>query len=204
MLNKFSLTQSTMKYVAVKEAVFPFSRFTGTDVFLGPEMKSTGEVMGIDNSFSHAFAKSQLAANISLPNSGTIFISVKDEDKVEIAIVCKHLVDAGFQISATNGTAKFLRKKDFMVESIKKVSEGSPNAIDLILSNKIQLIINTASDTVSTKDSFSMRQTAVMKKIPYYTTVAGAMCVANAIQSIKKDSLQIKSLQEHYKKLDFK
>ena len=199
MLNKFSLTKSTMKYVAVKEAVFPFSRFTGTDVFLGPEMKSTGEVMGIDNSFSHAFAKSQLAANISLPNSGTIFISVKDEDKGEIAIVCKHLVDSGFQISATNGTAKFLRKKDFMVESIKKVSEGSPNVIDLILSNKIQLIINTASDPVSTKDSFSMRQTAVMKKIPYYTTVAGAMCVANAIQSIQKDSLKVKSLQEHYK-----
>mgnify|MGYP001173375193 FL=1 len=198
-LSDFELSHNKMNHISVKEAVFPFARFPGTDVILGPEMKSTGEVMGIGSTFGEAFAKSQLGANIKLPLKGQVFISIKDEDKKNIIPVAKNLENLGFKICATSGTAKTLNDNNIKTKYIKKVIEGRPNAVDAMLSKEIQLVINTVEGTNSIKDSFSLRQTALLNKIPYYTTLQGAQAATLAIKSIKNKHLKVKSLQSYFK-----
>ena len=197
-LSNFNLTESKTSHIAVKEAVFPFARFPGTDVILGPEMKSTGEVMGIGSTFGEAFAKSQLGANVNLPKKGEVFISVKDDDKQKIIPIAKKLVDLGFTICATSGSAETLNNNKIKAKYIKKVVEGRPNIVDAMLSNDIQLVINTSEGVTSIKDSFSLRQTALLNKIPYYTTLQGANAASLAIKSIIDKSINVKSIQSYF------
>ena len=196
-INFKKLKFSDPKHVSVKESVFPFNRFPGVDLILGPEMKSTGEVMGIDKNFSIAFAKAQISSGINLPVSGTVFISVKDKDKKPIIKLSKKLIDIGFCIFATKGTAKYLEERNIQVIKIKKVYEGSPNVVDALRKNKIQLVINTTEGSESIADSFSLRRTTLKKNIPYYTTIAGAIAAVDAIKSISRGDMRIKSLQSH-------
>ena len=171
---EFKLSTDELGHVAVKEAVFPFARFPGVDVFLGPEMKSTGEVMGIDVDFGRAFAKSQLGASTRLPQSGTVFISVKDADKDAYIPICRDLAEMGFTILATGGTTDALTAAGVPATRINKVMEGRPHAVDAMLSGQIDLVFNTAHGAGAIKDSFSLRQTALSNTIPYYTTVQAA------------------------------
>ena len=196
-LASFNLQDIKLEHVAVKEAVFPFARFPGVDIFLGPEMKSTGEVMGVDTDFGRAFAKSQLGAGTDLPLTGTVFISVKDEDKAEFVEICRDLVADGFSIVATGGTTDALTKAGVPATRINKVMEGRPHAVDAMLSGDIQLVFNTAKGASAIKDSFSLRQTALTNKIPYYTTVSGSRAAGQAIRAMRKGQLDVKSLQEH-------
>ncbi|MFQ5955973.1 MAG: carbamoyl-phosphate synthase large subunit, partial [Kiloniellales bacterium] len=159
-------------YVAVKEAVFPFARFPGVDVLLGPEMKSTGEVMGLDPSFAGAFAKAQLGAGNVLPLEGTVFISVKDQDKSAMIEPGRRLVEMGFRLIATDGTAGFLSARGLQVKTVNKVIQGSPHAVDAMLSGEVKMVFNTTLGRQAIKDSFSLRETALMHRIPYFTTVA--------------------------------
>ena len=183
----------------MKEAVFPFARFPGVDVILGPEMKSTGEAMGIDRDFARAFAKSQLSAGSTLPQSGCVFVSVKESDKAHITPVAKQLAGLGFTLVATRGTANFLKEAGIAVEMVNKVREGRPHIVDQLKDNKIALVINTTDGSQSLVDSFSIRRTALLGKIPYYTTVAGARAVAQAIAAIKQGGgLDVKSIQEYF------
>jgi len=186
-----------LPHVAVKEAVFPFSRFPGVDVFLGPEMKSTGEVMGIDNDFGRAFAKSQLAASTVLPLEGAVFISVKDSDKAAFIPICRDLVALGFELLATGGTTNALNEANVPATRINKVMEGRPHAVDAMLSNQISLVFNTAQGAPAIRDSFSLRQTALKNTIPYYTTVSGSRAAVEAIKSMKNDMLGVKSIQDY-------
>ena len=197
-LSNFNLTEPKTSHIAVKEAVFPFARFPGTDVILGPEMKSTGEVMGIGSTFGEAFAKSQLGANVNLPKKGEVFISVKDDDKQKIIPIAKKLVELGFTICATSGSAETLNNNKIKAKYIKKVVEGRPNIVDAMLSNDIQLVINTSEGVTSIKDSFSLRQTALLNKIPYYTTLQGANAASLAIKSIIDKSINVKSIQSYF------
>ena len=183
--------------VAVKEAVFPFKRFKGVDVLLGPEMKSTGEVMGLDLSFGSAFAKSQIATGIKLPVDGNVFVSVKDNDKPLVYNCCKKLLAMGFSIFCTKGTAKYLTKKNIEVSIINKVQEGRPHIVDMIKNYQINLIFNTTEGNQSISDSFSLRQAALYLNIPYYTTISGSNAAVMAIESLKKGDLDIKSLQSY-------
>ena len=192
------LLNRTQNHVAVKEAVFPFARFPGVDVFLGPEMKSTGEVMGIDRDFGRAFAKSQLAAGVDLPLAGTVFVSVKTADKKAFIPICRELVQMGFNILATSGTASYLEAAGVLAQPINKVSEGRPHAVDAMRSGEIQLVFNTAHGAASIKDSFSLRQTALSAGIPYYTTASGSKAAMDAIKSMKHDNRHVKSLQQRF------
>ncbi|MBP7793022.1 MAG: carbamoyl-phosphate synthase large subunit [Candidatus Goldbacteria bacterium] len=189
-----------LKWVAVKESVFPFSKFPGVDSVLGPEMKSTGEVMGIDVDFGRAYYKSQIAAGQKLPLSGTVFISVKNKDKRDAVLVAKKFEDMGFKIIATEGTANTFANSDIKVEKVKKVQEGRPNIVDMIKDKKVDLIINTPVGKGSRSDDFEIRRKAIMLGIPYTTTLSGAQAVVTAIESVKKKNVMIKSLQEYYKK----
>ena len=173
-LKNFKLEKQRLNHVAIKEAVFPFARFPGVDSILGPEMKSTGEVMGIDKDFSLAFAKSQLAAGAKLPTAGTVFISVRDIDKPSIVNLAVDLCNMGFLLVATTGTAKSLEKAGLKVEKIKKVLEGRPHVVDNMISGQIDLVINTTEGAQAIKDSFSLRRAAITHNIPYYTTIEGA------------------------------
>ena len=197
-LSDFKLSNRKNNHISVKEAVFPFARFPGTDVILGPEMKSTGEVMGIGLTFGEAFAKSQLGAGINLPLEGKVFISIKDDDKNNVVPIAKNLEKLGFTICATSGTSKYLNGNKIKTQYIKKVIEGRPNAVDAMLSKEIQLVINTAEGRNSIKDSFSLRQTALLNKIPYYTTIQGANAATLAIKALKSSELNIKSLQSYF------
>ena len=161
-------------------------------------MKSTGEVMGIGLTFGEAFAKSQLGAGINLPLEGKVFISIKDDDKNSVVPIAKNLKNLGFTICATSGTAKYLNNNKIETQYIKKVIEGRPNAVDAMLSKEIQLVINTAEGRNSIKDSFSLRQTALSNKIPYYTTIQGANAATLAIKALKSLKLNIKSLQSYF------
>ncbi|MFZ5425685.1 MAG: carbamoyl-phosphate synthase large subunit [Thermodesulfobacteriota bacterium] len=185
-------------YVSVKESVFPFNRFPGVDVILGPEMRSTGEVMGVDSSFGIAFMKSQLAAGQRLPESGTVFISVNDRDKQNILPAAKMFSEIGFKIVATGGTAKYLNENGVKAEKVLKVYEGRPNAADMVINGEIQLMINTVSGKKTVQDSSQLRQTTLLYGVPYTTTVAGAKAMAQAIKELKGSGLSVKSLQEHY------
>ena len=196
-LTEFKLSTDELGHVAVKEAVFPFARFPGVDVFLGPEMKSTGEVMGIDVDFGRAFAKSQLGASTRLPQSGTVFISVKDADKDAYIPICRDLAEMGFTILATGGTTDALTAAGVPATRINKVMEGRPHAVDAMLSGQIDLVFNTAHGAGAIKDSFSLRQTALSNTIPYYTTVSGSRAAVAAIAALKDQQLDVQSIQDY-------
>ncbi len=185
-------------YVAVKEAVFPFARFPGVDPVLSPEMKSTGEVMGIDRNFAIAFAKSQLGAGTILPQSGTVFVSVKDTDKAVVAPAVAKLIDLGFHIIATGGTARYLSEQGLVVETVNKVAQGRPHIVDLIKDGKVDLIFNTTEGWQSLKDSEDIRRSALLGRIPQYTTAAASVAAVEAILALQHDPLEVRPLQDYY------
>jgi carbamoyl-phosphate synthase large subunit len=187
-----------IKHIAVKEAVFPFAKFPGVDTLLGPEMKSTGEVMGIDTDFGMSFAKSQMAAGNPMPVSGRVFLSVKDKDKPGLLEVAQGLEKAGFSIVATRGTAEYLRKRGITVETVNKVTEGRPHIVDQIKDMQVDFVINTVHGAEAQKDSYSIRRTTLMKGIPYFTTISAAKAAVRGIAAIKKNHLQVKSIQEYH------
>jgi carbamoyl-phosphate synthase large subunit len=186
------------KHISVKESVFPFNRFPGVDVILGPEMKSTGEVMGIDKDFGAAFIKSQLAAGQNLPKKGNVFISVRDKDKRSIVFVAKKLKDLGFHIFSTSGTAAALQKSGLAVKVLPRLSEGRPNVLDLMKDGKIQLVINTPSGRIPRQDELKIRSTVVQYNIPYTTTVSGAQATVNGLETLINKKLTVKALQEYH------
>jgi len=179
----------------VKESVFPFNKFDGVDIILGPEMKSTGEVMGIGNDFLSAYIKSQIASGTNLPLKGRVFLSIDNDNKNKIIDVAKKLENLNFEIIATKGTAKLLKENNILVKIINKVKEGSPHIVDSLLDNKINLVINTTKTQGSIRDSYSIRRTSLMSNIPYYTTIAGAKVAVDAIENLKNVNLDVKSLQ---------
>ena len=187
-----------IRHVAVKEAVFPFNRFPGVDLLLGPEMKSTGEVMGLDFDFGRAFAKSQLGSGISLPLAGTVFVSVRDRDKAGVIEPCRKLVEMGFKLVATSGTGALLKGAGLPVDIVNKVLEGRPHIVDRMVSGGVQLIFNTTEGSQAISDSFSLRRTALTHTIPYYTTLAGAKASVHAIQALKSGSLEVAALQSYF------
>ncbi|WP_456369805.1 carbamoyl-phosphate synthase large subunit [Thermodesulfatator atlanticus] len=190
------------RHVSVKEAVFPFRRFPGVDVLLGPEMKSTGEVMGIDFDFGMAFAKAQLAAGMRLPTEGKVFLSVKDQDKPLAVPIAKELVELGFKIVATKGTAKVLRISGVPVEEIPKISEKvRPNAIDMLKNGEFSLVINTAEGKESRQDAYLIRRYAMELEVPYATTISCAKAMVQAIKRLKEARLEVRPLQEYYRNL---
>jgi carbamoyl-phosphate synthase large subunit len=192
--------EKTVSCVAVKESVFPFIRFPGVDAILGPEMKSTGEVMGIDSTFGSAYAKSQIAAGQKLPIKGNVFISVKNQDKRNVIFVAKKLADLGFKIYATSGTADALRNNDIDVHVLPKLHEGRPNIIDLVKDGKISLIINTPAGKATKEDELKIRSNAILYNVPLITTVSGAQASVNGIENlIKKPKMTVTSLQEYHK-----
>ncbi len=187
-------------YVCVKESVFPFVRFPGVDAILGPEMKSTGEVMGIDSTFGAAYAKSQIAAGQNLPKEGNVFISVKNQDKRNIIFIAKKLFDLGFTIMATSGTGEALKNSDIDVVVLPKLLEGRPNILDLMKDGKIALIINTPSGKATKEDEVKIRSHAILHNVPLITTVSGAQASVNGIENmIKHKKISVKPLQEYYR-----
>ncbi|MBT5192303.1 MAG: ATP-grasp domain-containing protein, partial [Rhodospirillaceae bacterium] len=197
-LADFDLDLGHQKHVAVKEAVFPFARFPGVDVLLGPEMKSTGEVMGLDSTFAGAFAKSQIAAGTELPNEGAVFISVKNRDKPVAAELALELVRLGFEIVATTGTAKYLRDQNIAVRQVNKVLEGRPHIVDDITNGAIALIFNTTEGAQAIADSYTLRRAALTHRIPYYTTISGAKSAMQAIGHLKQRGLDVAPLQSYF------
>jgi len=185
------------QHVSVKEAVFPFVKFPGVDTILGPEMKSTGEVMGIGDTFAEAFAKSQLGANVRMPLAGNAFISVRDADKKHVVSAAETLYKAGFGILATGGTASFLEEKGIPVKRVNKVKEGRPDVVDAIKNGEVQLVINTTQGAQAVADSFSIRRESLMHGIAYYTTTAGARAAVDGIVALKGHELGVKALQDY-------
>ena len=197
-LSTFPPFKRELDYMAVKEAVFPFARFPGVDPVLSPEMKSTGEVMGIDRDFPTAFAKSQLGAGTLLPDGGVAFVSVKDSDKPVILPAVKTLVELGFTIVATGGTHRYLADAGVPVETVNKVAEGRPHIVDRIIDGDISLIFNTTEGWQSLKDSQSIRRSALTSKVPYFTTAAASLAAAEAIAALRGAKLEVRSLQAYY------
>ena len=193
----FGLVQKKLNHVAVKEAVFPFARFSGVDTLLGPEMKSTGEVMGLDRNFERAFAKSQIASGSTFPESGTAFFSVKDRDKPAILAAARTLQDLGFKLIATGGTATYLEQAGLQVTRINKVLEGQPHIADAIKNGDVQLVFNTTEGAQAIADSFSIRQSALMSKVPYYTTAAGIRAVVKGLEAARAGALEVHPLQSY-------
>jgi carbamoyl-phosphate synthase large subunit len=188
-------------HIAIKESVFPFARFPGTDPVLGPEMKSTGEVMGISDNFDIAFAKSQLGGGVVLPDSGTVFISVKDADKANIIPAAVKMAELGFKLIATNGTADVLRAQGIPVETVNKVAQGRPHIVDRLTDGDVQVVFNTTEGWQSMKDSQAIRSTALHRKVPYFTTAAASLAVAHAIGAMRGHALEVRSLQSYYSAL---
>jgi carbamoyl-phosphate synthase large subunit len=188
---------SKRSHVAVKEAVFPFARFPGVDLILGPEMKSTGEVMGLDVDFGRAFAKSQIASGVAIPLTGTCFISVRDGDKPHMVDLGRRLQDLGFKLLATSGTARVLQAAGLTVAVINKVLEGRPHVVDAMISGQVQMVFNTVEGAQATADSFSLRRAALTNGICYYTTVAGARAAVHAIETLTVGSLEVAPLQSY-------
>ncbi len=184
-------------HIAVKEAVLPFDRFPGTDIILGPEMRSTGEVMGIDAEFGRAYAKAELAAGQVLPLTGKVFVSTSDRDKQAVVPIARDLIELGFQLVATSGTQKVLEEHGLVVESVLKLHEGRPHVVDIIKNNQIQLIINTPSGEEAQADGKLIRRTALVYKVPLVTTIAGARATAAAIRSLQSQPLEVKALQDY-------
>jgi carbamoyl-phosphate synthase large subunit len=198
-LSEFKLDDEAIsRHVAVKEAVFPFNRFPNVDVILGPEMKSTGEVMGLDASFERAFAKSQLGAGVKLPEAGNAFVSVKDSDKKTAIQLARRLTEMGFQVTATKGTAAVLRDAGLPVSVVNKVMEGRPHCVDAIRNGEIQLVINTTGTGQAVSDSFDIRRGALTQGVPHYTTMAGARAAVHAIAALKAGTLDVAPLQAYF------
>jgi len=195
-IEKFNLKKGNKNTFAIKEAVFPFNKFPDVDVLLGPEMKSTGEVMGIDKNFGLSFAKSQMACGNSLPVSGTAFISVKDKDKKNALDFAKKLKGLNFKLCATSGTAKYLNSNGIHCKKINKVRDGSPHIVESLNAKNIELVINTTEGTKSVGDSYSLRRSALINKIPYCTTLAAANACIQAIDSLKNNEIKVKAIQE--------
>ncbi len=192
-------TERVPAHVAVKESVFPFGRFPGVDTILGPEMKSTGEVMGIDTTFAMAFAKASLAASSNLPDSGLVFISVRDDDKPQLAPIARGLVAMGFDLIATRGTASHIRNLGLQCEDVNKVLEGSPHIVDAMKEGRVAMVVNTP-DASGTKDSFSIRRTALELRLPYFTTMAGAKAAVEGIHALKHEKFEVRALQDYHRK----
>jgi carbamoyl-phosphate synthase large subunit len=198
-LKSFNLAPPKFDHVGVKEAVFPFARFPGVDTVLGPEMKSTGEVMGIDRTFEIAFAKSQLGGGSRLPRKGTVFVSVRDADKdARIIQAVKVLTDLGFRTVATSGTQRFLVERGVPADRILKASEGRPNIVDAIRNGEIQLVFNTTEGVQALADSRSLRRAALLHKVPYYTTLSGAVAAAQGIKAYLGGDLEVRTLQSYF------
>ncbi|WP_439574548.1 carbamoyl-phosphate synthase large subunit [Phreatobacter sp.] len=197
-LASFGLTTPTLGHMGVKEAVFPFARFPGVDVLLGPEMKSTGEVMGLDRSFATAFAKSQLGAGTIVPTSGTVFVSVRDDDKARILDSVRMLHTLGFKIIATSGNQRYLAEQGIPCGKINKVLEGRPHIVDAIKNGEVQLVFNTTEGAQALSDSRSLRRAALLQKVPYYTTLAGAIAAAQGIRAYLEGDLEVRALQSYF------
>jgi carbamoyl-phosphate synthase large subunit len=196
-LASFGLKPQTLKHVGVKEAVFPFNRFPGVDTVLGPEMRSTGEVMGLDRSFGIAFAKSQLGSGTKVPKAGTVFVSVRDDDKPRILNSIRDLVRFGFRIIGTGGTQRYLAEHGVACERINKVLEGRPHIVDELKNGRVQLVFNTTDGAQAMNDSKELRRTALLNKVPYYTTLAGAVAATEGIAAYLGGDLEVRSLQEY-------
>jgi carbamoyl-phosphate synthase large subunit len=197
-LKSFGLKKEELGHVGVKEAVFPFARFPGVDTVLGPEMRSTGEVIGLDRSFDVAFAKSQLGGGTKVPTSGTVFVSVREDDKPRILDSMKMLSGLGFKVLATGGTARFLEQNGVPAQKINKASEGRPHVVDAIKNGGIQLVFNTTEGAQALADSRSLRRAALLHKVPYYTTLAGAVAAAQGIKAYKGGDLEVRALQDYF------
>ncbi|PSC03419.1 carbamoyl phosphate synthase large subunit [Alsobacter soli] len=194
----FGLKPKQLDHIGVKEAVFPFARFPGVDVVLGPEMRSTGEVIGLDSSFGVAFAKSQLGAGSSVPKSGTVFVSVREDHKPRILETMRTLSNLGFKIVATSGTQRFLEENGVPAAKINKVLEGRPHVVDAIKNGEIQLVFNTTEGKQALQDSRSLRRAALLHKVPYYTTLSGAVAAAQGIKAYAGGDLQVRALQDYF------
>jgi carbamoyl-phosphate synthase large subunit len=197
-LSAFAPIDRDIAHIAIKESVFPFARFPGTDPVLGPEMKSTGEVMGIDHDFDIAFAKALLGAGMALPDGGTAFVSVKDADKDHIIPAVEKLVELGFAIIATGGTADHLAARGLPVSPVNKVAQGRPHIVDRLLDGQVALVFNTTEGWQSLKDSHSIRTTALIRKVPYFTTAAASLAAARSIEALRGHALEVASLQSYY------
>jgi carbamoyl-phosphate synthase large subunit len=193
------LDVKTPNYIAVKEAVYPFIKFPGTDTLLGPEMKSTGEVMGIAYDFGTAFAKSQISAYNRLPKSGQVFISLMDEDKPRSIDLAGKLIGLGFEILSTSGTAKVLEEAGLKVKRVKKVAEGRPNIVDAIVNNEVALVINTTRGTRAVADSYDIRRSTLEKGLPYYTTIQEALAAMEGLDAGEPANFEVHALQDYYK-----
>jgi carbamoyl-phosphate synthase large subunit len=185
-------------HIAVKEAVFPFARFPGVDTVLGPEMKSTGEVMGIDHSFAVAFAKSQIGSGSRLPREGSVFVSVRDADKPRILDAMRLLVSLGFRVIATGGTQRYLVEQGIAAEKVNKFAEGRPHIVDAIRNGGVQLVFNTTEGAIALDDSRSLRRAALLHKVPYYTTLSGAVAAAQGIKAYLAGDLEVRTLQSYF------
>jgi carbamoyl-phosphate synthase large subunit len=197
-LASFKLAPPHPSHVGVKEAVFPFARFPGVDTVLGPEMRSTGEVMGLDRSFAVAFAKSQLGGGSRLPRSGTVFVSVRDVDKPRIVDAMRLLDGLGFRLIATGGTQRFLAENGVKALKINKVLEGRPHIEDAIKNGQVQLVFNTTEGAKALEDSKSLRRAALLHKVPYYTTLSGAVAAAQGIKAYLAGDLEVRALQSYF------
>ena len=198
-LGDFKLEINNLTHVAVKEAIFPFSRFPNVDTILGPEMRSTGEVMGLDWSFDVAFAKSQMASGTTIPKNGSVFVSMRDDDKPKIVESVQSLKKIGFNIIATGGTQKFLDEKGIECTKVNKVLEGRPHIVDAIKNGEIQLVFNTTEGAQALADSRSLRRAALLSKVPYYTTLAGAKAATMGIEAYLTGNLEVRPLQSYFK-----
>jgi len=197
-LDRFEPINRDIDHIAIKESVFPFARFPGTDPVLSPEMKSTGEVMGIDSNFDIAFAKSQLGGGVILPENGTVFVSVKDADKDHIVPAVQKMIELGFKLIATGGTAAHLEAQGLPVERVNKVAQGRPHIVDRIVDGDVQLVFNTTEGWQSLKDSQTIREAALKNKVPYFTTAPASLATARAIEALRGHALEVKSLQSYY------
>ena len=197
-LSSFGLKPRALQHIGVKESVFPFARFPGVDTVLGPEMRSTGEVMGIDSSFAIAFAKSQIGGGTRVPRKGTVFVSVREEDKLRILEAVRLLSSLGFKIIATSGTQRFLADHGVPAEKINKVLEGRPHIVDAITNGDVQLVFNTTEGPQALADSRSLRRAALLHKVPYYTTLSGAVAAAQGIRAYLGGDLKVRTLQSYF------
>ncbi|MGB6697955.1 MAG: carbamoyl-phosphate synthase large subunit, partial [Methylocella sp.] len=194
----FGLRPARLDHIGVKESVFPFARFPGVDTVLGPEMRSTGEVIGLDRSFPVAFAKSQLGGGTNVPRTGTVFVSVRDTDKPRVLETTRLLAGLGFKIRATGGTARYLDGEGVKTQRVNKVSEGRPHVVDLIKNGEIQLVLNTTEGAQALTDSRSLRRAALLHKVPYYTTIAGAIAASQGIRAYLAGDLEVRALQDYF------
>ncbi|HXY89262.1 MAG TPA: carbamoyl-phosphate synthase large subunit, partial [Xanthobacteraceae bacterium] len=197
-LADFDLKKRPLKHIAVKEAVFPFARFPGVDTVLGPEMRSTGEVMGLDFDYSIAFAKSQLGGGAAIPKNGTVFISVKDEDKPRLLSAVRLMQSIGFRLIATSGTQRYFAAQGVPIEKVNKVHEGRPHIVDAIKNGQVQLVFNTTEGAQALADSRSLRRAALLHKVPYYTTLSGAVAAAQGIKAYLSGDLEVRALQSYF------